>query len=68
MKWEPTRSTGRGVLRIRGWSWREYLLLVLFLYFLDLSGGSDGKASAYISGDWVRSLGGEDPLEKGMVT
>ena len=30
--------------------------------------GSDGKASAYNEGDWVRSLGQEDPLEKEMAT
>ena len=29
---------------------------------------SDGKASAYNAGDWVRSLGREDPLEKEMAT
>ena len=26
------------------------------------------KASAYSAGDWVRSLGQEDPLEKEMAT
>ena len=31
-------------------------------------GGSDGKASACNAGDWVRSLGQEDPLEKEMAT
>ena len=30
-------------------------------------GGSDGKVSAYNAGDWVRSLGGEDSLEKEMA-
>ena len=35
---------------------------------LRLSGGSDGKASAYNVGDRVRSLGWEDPLEKAMAT
>ena len=30
-------------------------------------GGSDGKESACNAGDWVRSLGQEDPLEKGMA-
>ena len=34
----------------------------------DFPGGSDGKASAYNSGDWVQSLGWEDLLEKGMAT
>ena len=28
---------------------------------------SDGKASAYNAGDWVRSLGREGPLEKEMA-
>ena len=31
-------------------------------------GGSDVQASACNVGDWVRSLGWEDPLEKGMAT
>ena len=31
-------------------------------------GGSDGKESAYKTGDWVQSLGWEDPLEKEMTT
>ena len=33
-----------------------------------LSGGSDGKVSACNEGDRVRSLGWEDPLEKGTST
>ena len=35
---------------------------------LDFPGGSDGKASAYNTGDPVQSLGQEDPLEKAMAT
>ena len=31
-------------------------------------GGSNSKESACNAGDWVRSLGQEDPLEKGMAT
>ena len=31
------------------------------------AGGSDGKASVYNAGTWVRSLGREDPLEKEMA-
>ena len=31
-------------------------------------GGSGGKESAYSRGDWIRSLGQEDPLEKGLAT
>ena len=30
-------------------------------------GGSDGNVSVYNEGDWVRSLGREDPLEKEMA-
>ena len=30
-------------------------------------GGSESTSSAN-AGDWVQSLGGEDPLEKGMAT
>ena len=35
---------------------------------MDFPGGSDGKASAYNAGDWVQSLGQEDPLEKETAT
>ena len=35
---------------------------------LDFPGGSDGKSSAYNTGDTVQSLGQEDPLEKAMAT
>ena len=35
---------------------------------MDFPCGSDGKESAYNAGDWVQSLGLEDPLEKGMAT
>ena len=31
-------------------------------------GGSDSKTSACIAGDWVQSLGQEDPLDKEMAT
>ena len=31
-------------------------------------GDSDGKESACNAGDWVRSLGWEDPLQEGMAT
>ena len=31
------------------------------------TGGSDGKEST-VQDNWVRSLGQEDPLEKGMAT
>ena len=35
---------------------------------LGLPGGSDGKESACNAGDLGSILGGEDPLEKGLVT
>ena len=35
---------------------------------LGFPGGSDSKESACSEGDLVRSLGWEDPLEKGMAT
>ena len=38
------------------------------LYSKGFSGGSDGKASAYNSGDQVRSLSWEDNLEEEMAT
>ena len=42
---------------------------ILFLIIQkDFPGGSDGKASAYHAETWVRSLGGEDPMEKEMAT
>ena len=31
-------------------------------------GGSEGKASVHNAGDWVQSLGREDPLKKDMTT
>ena len=31
-------------------------------------GGISGKESTCNAGDWVQSLGWEDPLEKGMIT
>ena len=31
-------------------------------------GGPDGKESACNSGDWVQSLGQEEPLEEGVAT
>ena len=31
-------------------------------------GGSDGKELPAMQETWVRSLGGEDPLEKGKAT
>ena len=31
-------------------------------------GGSDGEVSACDVGDWVRSLGQEDPLQEKMAT
>ena len=36
--------------------------------FLGFPCGSAGKKSTCNVGDWVRSLGWEDPLEKGMAT
>ena len=30
--------------------------------------GSDGKESTHKTGDWLRTLGWEDPLEEGMAT
>ena len=48
--------------KTRNWGRRQPVLLKGF------SGGSDGKESACNVGDWVGSLGGEDPLEKEMAT
>jgi len=45
-----------------------YLLLAYIKGILGFSCGSAGKESACSVGDWVRSLGWEDPLEKGKAT
>ena len=37
-------------------------------HHLGFPGGSDGKEFTCSAGDQVRSLGWEDPLEKGMAT
>ena len=57
------------------WSFCDWLLLlsILFSRFIHIvackvyPGGSDGKESTCSAGDWVRSLGWEDPLEEGMA-
>ena len=46
------------------WTIRVYPMVMPIRGF---PGGSDGKASACSSGDWVWSLGREDPLEKGRL-
>ena len=47
----------------------QFLAQELNLDSLDnFPGGSDGKESACNAGDWVQSLGREDPLEEGMTT
>ena len=43
-------------------------IFVLSFINTNFPGGSDGKAFACNSGDWVQSLGQEDPLEKEMAT
>ena len=35
---------------------------------MDFPSGSDGKESTCNVGDWVRSLGWDDPLEEGKAT
>ena len=66
-----SQVTGRqygGTLE-RDWLALAYHTTFNYLYnnigFLD---GSDGKESACNAGDQVRSLGWENPLEKGMAT
>ena len=49
------------------------IFIYLFIYgsaesSLVFPGGSDGKESTCNAGDSVRSLGQEDPLEKGVAT
>ena len=43
------------------------LLLLLYPILQDFPGGSDSKEPASNAGDWVRSLGWAEPLEKGLV-
>ena len=44
-----------------------FFFFKVFIY-LGFPGGSDGKDLPAMQGTWVRSLGWEDPLEKGMAT
>ena len=46
----------------------EVKICQIFLNYVISPGGSDGKATACNAGDWVRSLGREDSLEKEMAT
>ena len=55
--------------------WILILNLILFLdiwivwsFILGFLGDSDGKVSSSIQKTWVRKLGQEDPLEKGMAS
>jgi len=57
-----------GPLKGTGCLW---LIITTFNYLynnIGFLGGSDGKESACNAGDQVRSLGWENPLEKGMAT
>ena len=44
------------------------MLWCLYKAIFDTPGGSAGKESAAMWETWLRSLGWEDPLEKGMAT
>ena len=46
----------------------EFYKFMLSSLWTGFPGGSEVKASACNAGDLVRSLGGEDPLEKEMAT
>ena len=50
------------------WQNLNYLLLVCLSSDLGFPGGSDGKNLPAVQETGVRSLGQEDPLEKGMAT
>ena len=64
---EKCRNRYSAILRKKkGVFWDK--VLILSRRVLDFPGGSDGKESACHSGTWVRSLGWEDFLEKGMAT
>ena len=67
------KKTWREVKKM-GWEWvQEKIHMVMsqswcFLGELAFPCGSAGKESTCNAGDWVRSLGWEDPLEKGKVS
>ena len=50
--------------------WDFFILQNLDIFKLSAgsSGGSDGRENARKAEDRLKSLGGEDPLEKGMAT
>ena len=52
-----------GVFSLHGWKEKSHHLNISCFPV-----GSGGKESACNAGDWVRSLGWEDPLEEGMAT
>ena len=54
------------ILGLGRFTWRRDKLLTPV--FLGFPGGSDGKESSCNAGDWIQSLGWEDPLEEGMAT
>ena len=43
------------------------MFLNIFLYKQGFPGDSDGKESACNAGDWVRSLGWEDPMKEDIA-
>ena len=69
MKWEPTQSTGRGVLRIHGLV-TERVIIACFISFISwiCLVAQTVKRLPTMWETWVRSLGQEDPLEKEMAT
>ena len=64
-KSKPLRFRYLDIPQRRRQGWACVLCTSQVQYF---PGGSDGKASAYNAGAWVKSLGWEDLLEKEMAT
>ena len=66
-RWRDPGSLSHQI-RESSWPASEFVLSQWHLRVcLGFPGGSEVKASACNAGDWVRSLGWEDPLEKEMA-
>ena len=63
-----TELTACGAGKPTPWNWSWNCRHLLTPVFLGFPGGSGGKESTCNVGDWVWSLGWQDPLEEGMAT
>ena len=70
-KWITSVGTSLVVQWLRLCTYNVRMALALHLvaaFLLGFSGGSESKTLPTMQDPWVRSLGWEDPLEKGMAT